>query len=79
MRLLQRGDALREEVTRFELGEREAGCFVWRCAAGDCITVATLEVLRDLVDDVGFALGLQVEQREPRANFAVPVMHARLP
>ena len=41
--------------------------------------VAFGEVLRDLVDDVGLALRLQAQRREPRADLALPVMHVRAP
>ena len=37
------------------------------------------EVLCDLVDDVGLALRPQLQRLEPRAHFALPVMHAPLP
>ena len=71
VRLPQRGDALREHVAGSELGERHACRLVRRCAGRRRLAVAFREVLRDFVDDVGLALRLQAQRREPRADLAL--------
>ncbi len=69
----QRGSQIRNG----ELVERGAPGGVGGRAGGDEIGVTVLEVLCDLLDDRGLALGRDLQSLEPLADLLRPVRHAR--
>ncbi len=55
MRLPQRRHVLRQDVPGPEFGERQARGLIRRGAPGDQLPLAVIEMLRELVDDLGLA------------------------
>ena len=72
-RLPQHAQPAREGVLAVELLERQPPRVIGRGAFGAQLLVAVVEVLRELLDDLGFARRAEPQRREPGAQIAAPV------
>ena len=72
MRLAQRRHVLSQDVPAPELGERQPPRHIRCRTPGNQFPVPVVEMLRELVDDFGFAGGREAQGRQPRAHLAGP-------
>ncbi len=72
-RLPQRAQAARELVLAVQFLERDSPRVVGRGAFGAQLLVAIVEVLRELLDDLGLARRAEPQRRQPGLQVAAPV------
>ena len=77
MRLPQRAQPARQRVLPVQLLERQPPRVVGRGAFGAQLLVAMVEVLRELLDDLGLARGAEPQRRQPGTQIAAPVRRIR--
>jgi hypothetical protein len=70
---------MNRQVLCIEFSEHEAIGRVGSLAACDGASVQLLEVLRQLVGNLGFSLGCEAQRREACADLRVPITHIRPP